>query len=185
MRGDVGVQSVGGHIRFANGIDCYSHHSTTKNGIEVIGSRGMFTSDYSEYRLYKATADADVRLVKDLYEVEGLFEDTETSENMGRHDDEGWLIPETRLRNNIKWMVESLETGTPPKCSGDDLRKALEIVIAMRESHRRGHVPVRLPLEDRSLKLYPVTGRWDNKKEHLDHEVYESILRDRDLNTRA
>ena len=85
--------------------------------------------------------------------------------------------------NNIKWMVESLETGTPPRCSGEDLRTALEIVIAMRESHRRGHVPLRLPLEDRSLKLYPATGRWDNKKDHMDLDSYESIMRN--LSTRA
>ena len=178
-RGDIGVQGVGGHIRFANGIDCYSHHSTTKNGIEVIGSRGTFVSDSYEFHLYKAAEDADVRFLKDQHEVEGLFEDTATSEKTGRYDDEGWLIPETRLHNNIKWMVESLEFGTPPRCSGEDLRKALEIVIAMRESHRRGHAPIRLPLEDRSLKLYPVTGRWDNKKDYMDHDQYESIMASR------
>ena len=44
--------------------------------------------------------------------------------------------------------------------TGDDLRHALEMSIAVRESARRGHAPVTLPLEDRSLSLHPVDYRW-------------------------
>ena len=51
-----------------------------------------------------------------------------------------------------------------PWSNGDNGRKALELAIALRESHRRGHTPAYLPLEDRSLKMIPKPGRWGNKK---------------------
>jgi len=50
-------------------------------------------------------------------------------------------------------LVNSIETGTPPKCSGTDGLLALETAIALRESHRRGFTRVDLPLEDRGLKI--------------------------------
>ena len=50
-------------------------------------------------------------------------------------------------------LIEAHEQGRPPRVSGEDGLQALEIAIAMRESHRRGGIKVALPLEDRSLKL--------------------------------
>ena len=50
-------------------------------------------------------------------------------------------------------LIEAMETGRPPRCSGEDGLKALEIGIAIRESHRRGGVKVDLPLNDRSLMI--------------------------------
>ena len=49
-------------------------------------------------------------------------------------------------------IVNAIETGRPPKCTGEDGRQALEIAIALRESHRRGGVKVNLPLEDRKFQ---------------------------------
>jgi hypothetical protein len=46
------------------------------------------------------------------------------------------------------------------------------MAIALRESHRRGHVPVPVPLVDRSLKIVPKPGRWGNKKEVYGKEWY-------------
>jgi predicted dehydrogenase len=53
----------------------------------------------------------------------------------------------------IRDIIDAFENGGKPKCSGEDGRAALEIAIAMRESHRRGCVKVNLPLEDRELKI--------------------------------
>ena len=44
--------------------------------------------------------------------------------------------------------------------SGRDLRQALEVAIASHQSAKRGAVPIKLPLEDRSLTLYPRPYRW-------------------------
>ncbi len=55
--------------------------------------------------------------------------------------------------NIIEDLIQAHENGTDAKVSGEDGLKALEIAIALRESHRRGGVKVNLPLEDRSLKV--------------------------------
>jgi predicted dehydrogenase len=53
----------------------------------------------------------------------------------------------------VRDIVRAIETGSKPRCSGEDGLAALEIAIAMRESHRRGGVKVLLPLQDRQLKI--------------------------------
>lgn len=45
---------------------------------------------------------------------------------------------------------------------GEDGRQALEIAIALRESHRRGGVKVNLPLEDRKLQIMASESLYDN-----------------------
>ena len=52
------------------------------------------------------------------------------------------------------------------------MRKVLEIAIGLRESHRQGHQPVKFPIQDRSLALYPRPSRWLNKKELLGESQY-------------
>ena len=44
--------------------------------------------------------------------------------------------------------------------SGHDLRQSLEAAIAAKYSALWGSVPLSLPLEDRSLTLYPTPYRW-------------------------
>ena len=53
----------------------------------------------------------------------------------------------------IEDLIHCLDSGNPPRCSDEDGRKALEIAIALRESHRRGGRRVDLPLSDRSLRI--------------------------------
>lgn len=53
----------------------------------------------------------------------------------------------------IDEMIDGIETGSAPRCSDLDGRAALEVAVALRESHRRGCVRVDLPLEDRSLGI--------------------------------
>jgi myo-inositol 2-dehydrogenase/D-chiro-inositol 1-dehydrogenase len=55
--------------------------------------------------------------------------------------------------NVIHDLLECIETGATPKCSGEDAREALEIAIATRLSHRRGIVRVDLPVEDRREQI--------------------------------
>ena len=53
----------------------------------------------------------------------------------------------------IEDLVQCIDSGAPPRCSDKDGRQALEIAIAMRESHRQGGCRIDLPLPDRSLRL--------------------------------
>jgi hypothetical protein len=53
----------------------------------------------------------------------------------------------------VEDLVAAIETGRPPRCSGEDGLAALETAMALRESHRRGGAKVTLPLEDRTLLI--------------------------------
>ena len=50
-------------------------------------------------------------------------------------------------------LVQCLETGKQPNCSGEDGRAALEVAIALRQSHRQEGCRVGLPLADRGLLI--------------------------------
>ena len=53
----------------------------------------------------------------------------------------------------IEGVARSIEIGAEEVCPGEFGLEALEIGIAMRESHRRGGVHMDLPLDDRTLKM--------------------------------
>jgi predicted dehydrogenase len=52
--------------------------------------------------------------------------------------------------NAFNDLIDAMFTGRPPICSGEDGRAALEIAIALRDSHRRGGVRVQMPIVDRT-----------------------------------
>ena len=54
------------------------------------------------------------------------------------------MPPSWRIWRWIHWLRWSV---------AEDGRAALETALALRESHRRGGIKVRLPLEDRSLGI--------------------------------
>ncbi|MDA0746251.1 MAG: Gfo/Idh/MocA family oxidoreductase [bacterium] len=53
----------------------------------------------------------------------------------------------------VEDIISAVENGHAPRCSGEDGLEALEVAVALRESHRRGGKRVYLPLEDRSLGI--------------------------------
>ena len=161
---------IGGYIRFSNGIEAFSHYKdTVKGGIEVIGSRGVFYHDDRGPHLLKVNGTG-------LKEIEGLFENT-YSGGVVRYDDEGWRRPTPGMKASVQKLVDSLEKGVGLQLTtGDDLRKSLEICIAMRESHRHGHSPIKLPLPDRSLTMRPMLRRWSFKVETMGREAYRADM---------
>ena len=50
-------------------------------------------------------------------------------------------------------IIDAIEHGGSPRCSGADGRAALEIAIALRTSHQRGGIRIDLPLENRALGI--------------------------------
>ena len=60
----------------------------------------------------------------------------------------------------ISCLIDAVAKGITPRITGDTQRHALEVAIASKISAQRGSVPVKLPLEDRSLALYPRPYRW-------------------------
>jgi hypothetical protein len=73
--------------------------------------------------------------------------------------------------------MNCIETGQDSRCTGEDAREALEIAIAVRESHRQGGGRVDLPLEDRSLGIV--------SREVLVSELPRAILRRREAEART
>ncbi|MBI3972601.1 MAG: Gfo/Idh/MocA family oxidoreductase [Chloroflexi bacterium] len=61
--------------------------------------------------------------------------------------------PRSSMLAAVESIAQNLRTGTAPACPGEYGREGLEVAIALRESHRRGCMPVHLPLEDRSLRI--------------------------------
>ncbi len=133
--------SGNGYFAFDNGVRGYLRAMTvgpTGAEFDVVGSKGRFRSlaGCQVFELYKAMPG-------------------------GRRDSLQMAQVPFPLPVNIPGsgltivadLIESAETGRPPRCSGEDGRKALEIAMALRESHRRGGVRVDLPLPDRSLRI--------------------------------
>ncbi len=161
---------IGGCVRFANGIEAFSHYKdSAKQGIEVVCTRGLLFHDSHGLHLLKADGGG-------LKEVEGLFQNT-YSGGVVRYDKEGWRRPTPGMVHSVQVLVDALEKGTKLKLTtGDDLRKSLEICIALRESARRDHAPVKLPLEDRSLTMRPMLRRWSFKVETMGRGAYRKDL---------
>ena len=66
----------------------------------------------------------------------------------------------TYLGTSILSFLDVVENGGDLAVSGHDLRQSLEVAIAAKYSALWGSVPLELPLEDRSLTLYPRDYRW-------------------------
>ena len=64
------------------------------------------------------------------------------------------------LTGSIRSFLAAVDGNGHPWITGADLRQALEVAIAAKLSATRNSAPVKLPLEDRSLTLYPRPYRW-------------------------
>ncbi|MCC6705877.1 MAG: Gfo/Idh/MocA family oxidoreductase [Thermomicrobiales bacterium] len=127
---------VNGYLAFRGGVRSFIR--TWSSGasdwsVEVVGTRGTI----------RAFAD-------------GL--ETDWIERSGRSDYAKRFIPRPQRINApgvnaIYDLMACIESGGKPACSGDDAVKALEIAIALRESHRAGGKRIDLPLADRSLLI--------------------------------
>ncbi len=181
--GQTSLGKIGGHIRFANGIDCFCHYNNPWKGVEVIGTRGMIFNDSSsspDLRLWKPADGVEAGSLGDLREVEGAFpENTPTSNPDGSRvrDKDGWVISTDGITATVAAIVDRLDGKAPLRLTtGEDLQQALEICLAMRASAQRDQAAVSMPLEDRSLQLFPVKWRWNYKKEIHGDEWYRDAM---------
>jgi len=157
-------QNMGGLVHFANGIEGFIHrHHVLFKGVEVLCTEGVYYSDFSSGHLWRGKKQGK------------LVEDETFFDEFGDRAD--WINPSgTRQRAGIQALVESLDQGMEPRCSGANMRKVLEIAIGLRESHRNDHAPVKFPIADRSLRIYPKPARLRNKKEVMAEEEYNKQI---------
>lgn len=166
-----GFGALGGVLRFTDGIRCFSHAPVPWRGIEVVGSEGVIVNrNNSSLGLQLFGRDGD-RLV----EVPDLFEQGPWPER--EFDEHGWRDAGDPMRNIVTQMVGALDEDEPLSLTtGQDLRHALEMALALRESARRDGAPVDLPLADRELAFFPERSRWHYKKDVYGEEWYREQL---------
>jgi len=163
-------QGMEGQIRFANGVDGFIHYKPTFNkGIEVVGTKGKFATDFTSFHLWTQTDESS-----EAQEVADAFPSVTGGQQY--YDDDGWLNASSRVMDTVQSVVDAVDQGIEPRASGDNGRRVLEIAIGLRESERQGMTPVKFPLEDRSLRIIPKRGRLLNKKEVYGREWYASQI---------
>lgn len=167
-------QGGAGYIRFVNGVEAFIHRrDTARYGFEVLCERGMFTSDNMFVQAFKADPDETRPTLTNLTKINGAFSETDGIHGwFGTFDEEGWERPGNRQHATVQSMIDALEKDIEPRGNGENGRKVLEMAIAIRESHRRGHEAIKFPLADRSLRLIPVPSRMHNKKEVMGRQAY-------------
>ena len=133
-----------GYVGFANGARGYFR--TYFNGpnewsFDVTGTEGM------------------IRIIEDGRAAEHWVLDDPPDGMRDRAPARRVLPPPLRQRspgvNAVYDLVDCIESGSAPKCSGDDALAALELAMATRSSHELGGRRVELPLADRSRRIIP------------------------------
>ena len=180
-KGEKWYGKIGGYIRFKNGVECFSSFTGPSwRGIEVIGTHGIIVNSNNTgigLQLWKNADGADLKTDPDIREVPGVFKPRPAPKDYD-WDEEGWRVPSETMMGSITGLVESMDTGAPLDItSGDDLRHSLEIAVALRESARRGGAPFKLPVEDRSIMMYPEVWRWNYKKDLHGAEWYREQMK--------
>ncbi len=166
-------QGAAGYFRFVTGAEAILHRAADARGmgIEVAGSRGVIRVSADVVRLWRTDAGDERDSWQRLQPVEGVFPEGPIR-NADKGSVDGWVVPANRQEATVQALITALETGEPPVGDGINGRAVLEMAIALRESHRRGHAPVRLPLADRSLRLLPKRYRLQGKKPQRGREWY-------------
>ncbi|MEW6750530.1 MAG: Gfo/Idh/MocA family oxidoreductase [Candidatus Latescibacterota bacterium] len=168
-------QGAAGYVRFANGVEGFIHREPDGlgRGLEVACERGVFRTGNFHAEILQAGDNAQIPAWENLHRMDGVLpEGNIYGRRSAEYDESGWRWPGDRNVATVQALVEALQTGVEPVGSGDNGRRVLELAIALRESHRRGHAAVTLPLCDRSLRLIPHTGRLENKKEVYGRDWY-------------
>ncbi len=131
-----------GRFRLGNGMEC-PVLGNAQGGVEVWSEDSLVRWDWEPPEIFKGFGpDGARRRIDPGYESQPYNEFVSSSIGAARS------------------FVKAVETGSEPWVTGHDMRQALEVAIACVRSARLGSVPVKLPLEDRSLRLYPSPYRW-------------------------
>ena len=139
---DVGL-SISGVFRMSNGLECNVYGMEVSRGYVDVWTEDTFIRGTNlPPEIYRGYDEKGARI-----RLEPDFQPYEWSQF-------GYLT------GSIRSLLAAVDTGSTPRVTGRDLRKALEVAIAAKQSVILRNAPVKLPLEDRSLTLYPTPHRW-------------------------
>ena len=134
---------INGRFHLTNGLDCAVFGMETPyRGVEVWGEDTLIRWNWGPPEIYQG------------YDEDGARRRIEPHYAPYRWSEFGYLT------SSIRSFLAAVETGSELAISGHDLRQVLEVAIAAKVSAQRGSVPIKLPLADRSLSLYPRRYRW-------------------------
>jgi predicted dehydrogenase len=130
-----------GYVVYESGVRAFLNSRVPSRtwSLEIHCDRGRIVS-----RNHHATFE--------LWTEEAKTEDRDLRYDVQRMFPYPWR-PRSSMVDAIEGVARSVEAGRETVAPGEYGREALEIAIALRESHRRGGARVDLPLEDRSLGL--------------------------------
>ena len=132
-------------FKLRNGIYCSGFGTTTtdnRGGVDIWSNDSLIRWDWAPPEIYQGFDNSGTRIRLNVKYTPYKWSEFDY------------------LTGSIRSFITAIETGSEPWISGHDLRQALEVAIAARESAMRNNVPMKLPLEDRSLAIYPSAYRW-------------------------
>ena len=134
---------ISGHFRLSTGIICpVFGEATPSRGVDVWTDDALVRWGWAPPEIYQSFDESGARI---------------------RADRPYTPVPYPRftyMGTSIMSFLDVVENGGELAISGHDLRQSLEVAIAAKYSALWGSVPLKLPLEDRSLTLYPRAYRW-------------------------
>ena len=140
---DVGL-SINGRFVLDNGLECPVFGMETPNtGVDVWTDDALIRWDWAPPEIYSG------------FDQDGM--------RRRRIDPDYASYPWSEfyyLTGSIRSFLAAVRGEGDPWITGENMRQALEVAIAAKHSALRGSVPLRLPLDDRSLFLYPRPYRW-------------------------
>ncbi len=132
------------YFELSNGLYCPVFDKATEEAalVEILTADARIKTGWKTPEIYQGVDARGHRIKQEVEFTKHGYPDTE------------------HLWGAIHSLLRTVETGSELWISGHDLRQALEVAIASHESAKRGSIPIKLPLEDRSLTLYPRPYRW-------------------------
>ena len=159
QKADLGLY-INGLFRLSSGIACpvfgtekLSDARRPRRGVDVWTNDVLVRWARGAPQIFRGPDGSARKQIDPRYPVNPWANSLEVSEFLRGRDS-------VELVSSIRSLLSAVETGSELWISGHDLRQALEIAIACKHSAQLGNQPVKLPLQDRSLLLYPEPERW-------------------------
>ena len=152
---------INGHFRLSNGLGCpVFGWETPFRGVEVWTDDALVRWNWATPEIFRGFDGSGARVRVDR---------PYTPEQYPRF---------SYLGTSILSFLDVVANGGELAVSGHDLRQSLEVAIAAKYSALWGSVPLKLPLEDRSLTLYPTPYRWLGGDQSGRSQTYAEALAD-------
>ena len=134
---------INGHFQLSNGLSCpVFGQPTPSRGVDILTDDALVRWDWAPPTIFQGRDQQGARIPVDR---------PYTPLEYPRY---------TYMGTSVMSFLDVVENGGELYISGHDLRQSLEAAIAAKYSALWGNVPLKLPLEDRSLTLYPRAYRW-------------------------